>query len=119
MRKSLLAPSLAAAIVVASVMVVTATTTSITPSSQTHAHGVQSNWLASWTGESPYTVTWCYVNGVSCNAPFQTGSTSKLYSHAFYPCTTTTFTQKLYVIDFLGNGSTRYSSATEYGGNPC
>jgi hypothetical protein len=102
-----------------SAVAASATTTSISPSSQTHAHGVASQWGASWTGNSPFTVTWCYVSGVSCDAPYQTGNTSATNRHTFYPCVTTAFTQKLYVLDFLNNSSTKYSTATEYGGNPC
>lgn len=47
-----------------------------------------------------------------------TTTTSKSLSHAFYPCTTTTFTQELDVYDQLGFAGTT-SKATEAGGNPC
>lgn len=98
--------------------VLAVTTINLTPSTQSHGHGVSSNWTGSWSGTAPYGVTFAYGDGSSAPPLVNTNLTSKAYSHAFFPCTTDTFTQTLRVSD-QDNAKSKTSHATETGGNPC
>lgn len=97
-----------------------AVSASISPSTQSHSHGVASTWHLSWGGTGPFSVYfWWDINDVGADwALVNTSTTSKQLSHAFYPCTGTTFKQELDNYDQLGFAATT-SHATEAGGNPC
>lgn len=92
----------------------------ISPSYQSHAHGVASTWSLTWGGTAPFDVYFWYDwNGSVSWYALGTYSTGKSgLSEAFFPCTGMTFTQELDVYDQLGDAYTT-SHAHELGGNPC
>lgn len=95
---------------------------SLTPSTQSHGHGVASNWTGSWGTHPTYDVHFCYVTGTSECASWllNTNLVTKNWSHSFYPCSTTQFTQGMYVYeDPTGVDELLTSKATESGGTPC
>ncbi len=118
MRRSILSVALAAVLVAAAASPVVAASAYITPTTQSHAHGVASHWSLSWGGYSPYTVVWDRGDGSGLYWA-STTSTSYPDSHVFYPCTTTRFHQYLNVWDSHNNPAQDDSYATENGGNPC
>ncbi len=120
MRKRLAASVIAALLTIALAGGAQATTSAnLSPSSQTHAHGVQSTWSGSWSGTAPFGVTLYHGDGTT-ESLVNTYSTSySNFKHAFYPCTTTTFTQHLRVSDQVGPLNSNYTTATESGGYPC
>ena len=92
----------------------------ISPFSQSHAHGVKSNWNLTWGTNPTYDVDF-WVDDNLFNPQWEalgTSSTSRAFSWTFSPCTTTTFDQLLEVIDHYGTGQS-HSHATETGGMPC
>ena len=98
---------------------VLALSVSISPSTQSHAHGVASSWTGSWSGSPPYSVVFHYGDGTSDPLGNVT-ITSKGFTHTFSPCTTTQFTQDLAVSDQVHDIPFHgHSTATETGGNPC
>jgi hypothetical protein len=100
--------------------VAAATTATISPSSQSHAHGVASHWTTSWSGQTPIRQV-CFAYDVNNSSEggwclFTTSSTSRSDSHTYWPCTTKTFTQALEVYDWNYVRAYRTSNATEAGG---
>lgn len=120
-RRRFLAASMAVTLLFASAGLASALSLGINPSTQNHAHGVQSSWMLTWGGGAPYTVFFAYDNNVpSWNWTISgTSTVSKSLSATYYPCATTTFTQRLNVIDGSGAGGTVFSTAKELGGLPC
>jgi len=118
MRQSVVAVFLAVILVTGVASPAAATTANISPSAQTHAHGVVSHWTVSWSGHSPF--TWIFTAGDG-QAWGQNGDThtSVYISYTFYPCSTTRYAQALSVWDAWNIGGGASSYATEYGGNPC
>lgn len=94
-------------------------TVSLSPSSQNHSHGQASNWTGNWSGgPAPY-----YYNLNRGNGTTQSGSTSqtsKGFSYTYFPCTTTTYYQRLSIRDADGDlGVSNQTQSTEQGGSPC
>lgn len=102
---------------------VSAVSQTVTPSTQTHGHGVSSNWTQSWGGSSPFDVAFCPQNTPAPTYCFtsltNTTLTSKSRSYTFYPCVSTLFQQYAWVHDNVGASSTVYTTSREAGGNPC
>ena len=73
-----------------------AASASITPHTQSHAHGVASNWTLSWGNAGPYDVNFYRGNGTVVIWT-NTNQSLSSQSYKFYPCTTTTFQQWLRV----------------------
>ncbi|HJP88992.1 MAG TPA: hypothetical protein VJ850_08165 [Candidatus Limnocylindrales bacterium] len=97
---------------------------SVSPSTQTHNHGVASNWAHSWSGVSPFVVSFCpsvNTGNVICFGGYHTSTTSANRTYTFWPCVTTNFKNYAFVADDDGNGaqSNVYTHASEGGGNPC
>lgn len=120
MTRSILSVMLAATLILGAVSPAAATTATISPSTQSHAHGVASQWNLSWSGHSPFKWEFDFGDGA------YTGSfgawvsyTSKHVTYAFYPCSWTQFNQSLVVDDAWGIRGVRSSYASENGGNPC
>jgi hypothetical protein len=96
-----------------------ALTVDASPESQSHAHGIASNWTGTWHGSPPYSVTFFFGDGTS-DARGRVSYTSSSFSHGYWPCTTTTFTAHLDVDDQQSGQVVRdYVTARELGGNPC
>jgi hypothetical protein len=100
------------------VLPTTATTASISPTTQSHAYGVASTWTDSWGGSAPFEVRFFTGDGYVF-APVYNTQTQMVVRHAFYPCRGTTYRQTLTVIDRINYGIATNSSATEGGGGPC
>lgn len=96
---------------------------SVTPGTQTHNHGVASNWTQAWSGTGPFDVAFCPQQSpgpVYCFVSLSnTSLTTKARTYTFYPCVTTTFTQYAWIEDATGSSVTTYATAKEYGGTPC
>lgn len=121
MKRHILSMVIALMLVVAVAGQAFALTITLTPSTQTHAHGVSSNWTGSWGTHAPYDVHMCYVFGTSECASwlFGTNLVTKNWSHAYFPCSTTQFTDELYVLENTGADGILRTKATENGGTPC
>lgn len=88
------------------------------PESQSHAHGVSSNWTGTWSGgPCLWAVYLGYGDGFSTST--NTCLTSKSYSHTFWPCQNTNFTQTFRVTDQNGDRKIDNTTAFENGGTPC
>jgi hypothetical protein len=96
-----------------------ANSATISPHSQTHAHGVKSTWGLSWTGLAPFDAI--FSHGDSTGIEIFTNGLSYNHSYTFFPCSTTTFTQILTVFDGHNPSLVAQDSSTsrESGGNPC
>lgn len=89
----------------------------ITPATQSHAHGVASNWTAAWGGQATFDEHFSYGDGSSASWILNTTLTSKGFSHTFWPCAAQTFEQQHYVHeDPTGAEGLVTSHATEAGG---
>lgn len=123
MRIRVAAILVALALILTMTASVSATGLTVTPSTQSHAHGVASNWTQSWSGVSPFDVAFCpqlTPAPTYCFASLtNTTLTTKNRSYTFYPCQGTTFKQYAWVNDAVGSQATVYTYATENGGNPC
>jgi hypothetical protein len=92
----------------------------VTPGTQSHAHGVASNWTATWGGQPTFDELFSYGDGSTAGWILNTTLVSKNFSHTFYPCTGHTYEQEHFVHeDPTGNNGLITSHATEAGGNPC
>jgi len=120
MKRVLAALVLSIGLVVSSVSSTFAVSALINPHTQSHGHGVASSWTLTWSGTHPFDVYfWWDTNDTSANwILLNTSTTSKKITHAFFPCTTTTFDQELDTYDQHG-GAFDTSTAQETGGNPC
>lgn len=121
MKRFITAIALALTIAFGSSGIVSAISANISPSTQSHAHGVKSNWTLTWGGSQPFSVYFWYdVDSVPSWYWHisNTATTSKALSTAFYPCSTATIRQQLQVYD-QGGVAAKTSYATEQGGNPC
>lgn len=116
-RRFLIITALVAA--VALVFAAAAYAASISPETQTAQGGNYVNWTGYWSGTSPFDVTFAFGDGTSAPEQNPDYSTSSGFSHPFYPCYETTYTQKLKVIDHLGLVSTSQSLTTVNPGNIC
>jgi hypothetical protein len=124
MRRTALSLVLAGGLIMsAAVGPVAATTATVTPLTQTHAHNVSSHWTGSWTGRTNFHTEFDY--GDTFYTPYDGALTSKSYSYLFSPCPgdQTTFYQLLQVWDNVGHGASLYaaqsSSSHENSGTPC
>ncbi len=89
----------------------------ISPSTQTHAHGVASHWSLSWNGQAAF--TWLFEYGDGAVIGDTRSTTSASTSHTFWLCSTTKYTQWLSVRDSTLDFGVMHSYAWENGGNPC
>lgn len=112
--------AMAVILILPSVLPVLATSATITPSTQSHAHGVASSWSLTWGSAAPYDVYfWWDVNDSPADwILLDTTTTSKHITHTFYPCVGTNFSQELDVYDQHALAADT-STASEAGGNPC
>ncbi len=111
---------LAISLALAIALPVAATTSNhVTPGSQSHAHGVGSTWSGSWDGTGPFSWELFHGDGTSDSATNVTYKTKTFPVYAFFPCTTTQFTQHSRVSDQVGPLNSNFVTATETGGNPC
>lgn len=121
MKRRLLSASVAVLFVLSNSGIATATSANISPHSQSRAHGQASSWTATWGDNGPYNPTFhpdTANPGLHEWAPGWTWQTSYQHSMAWYPCTTTRYTQQLVVDDQYGSAN-HWSTASEAGGNPC
>lgn len=95
------------------------TSNHVTPASQSHAHGVNSNWSGTWAGTGPFDWTLFHGDGSSDSAVNVTYTSHTFPGYAFFPCNTTQFTQHSRVSDQVGPLNSGNVTATETGGNPC
>lgn len=124
MRRIVAAGLVAVALLAAGVgSVVLAAGAGDSPASQTHGHGVSSNWTLSWGYTSPYHVEF-YLGDGSFYLWQNTTATGAQASYTFYPCATTVFHQTLKVWDGWNNQYGTYkgyaqdaSTAQEAGGS--
>jgi hypothetical protein len=122
MRRVLIITGIAAALALAAAPAVLAASADISPNTQTHNHGIASNWTATWSGTPNYDVFIWYDNTKSYNISIiNTSATSRGFSHAFWPCHDTTFTQEVDVYRHTTGAleALATSTATEKGGSPC
>jgi len=120
MRRLLVSMSLGMIFVLSNTGIVAATSANISPHSQSRAYGQQSSWTATWGDVGPYNVVFhpdIANPGLHEWARYGIWTTSYPHSMAFYPCTTTTYTQELSVADKYGSALHR-STATEAGAPP-
>jgi exo-beta-1,3-glucanase (GH17 family) len=118
--KRISAMLLAAAVILTVALPVAATTSnSLSPATQSHAHGVASQWSGSWSGTGPFSWTLYHGDGTSTSAANVAYTSHTFPTYAFFPCTTTTFTQHTRVTDQVGPLNSNDTTATETGGNPC
>lgn len=121
MKRGLLSVSVAVLLALSNSGIATATSANISPHSQSRAHGVASSWTATWGDNGPFNVVFhpdTANPGLHEWAQYGIWSTSYPHSMAWYPCTTTTYTQELSIKDNYGSAVHR-STASEAGGNPC
>lgn len=88
------------------------------PETQSHPHGVASSWTLTWGGDGPFQVLWSRGDGTALWWP-STNIVNWADRHAFSPCTTEQFTQRLQVWDSDAGYAQDYTRATEAGGSPC
>jgi exo-beta-1,3-glucanase (GH17 family) len=120
MRRLLFAVVLGMSIAVVTTGASLATTSAhLTPSSQSHAHGVASSWSGTWSGTGPFSWTLYHGDGSTESATNVTYTSHNFADYAFFPCSTTTFNQHIRVTDQVGPLNSNTTSATETGGNPC
>jgi len=96
-----------------------ATSANISPHTQFRSHGQASSWTATWGDNGPYNPTFhpdVANPGLHEWAPGWIWDTSHPHSMAFFPCTTTTYTQQLVVDDQYGSAY-HNSTAREAGGH--
>jgi hypothetical protein len=121
-RRTLTAGVLALLFTLSFAGIVTANATaSIDPLSQTHNHGVASNWTLTWSGTAPFR-TVCFYYDSSTGEGWCLGNTYAVGAtthRTFWPCVTKTYTQALNVTDWANSFDTAGSTAKEYGGTPC
>ena len=91
---------------------------SISPSTQTHNHGVASNWIGHY-GNGMREIKFCYGDAAPCVETFNPSGNQKSYSRTFFPCFTTTFTQSFSGHDDFLTYLPVHSTAKELGGTPC
>lgn len=97
-----------------------ATSSGITPNTQTVHSGNQVSWTGTWSGTPPYTVDFYYDLGNSADhTHLVTSSTSHTFTYTFYDCTDTTHTQYLQMTDSDGLFSGSESSTVVIHGNIC
>jgi hypothetical protein len=89
----------------------------LTPSSQTHNHGVASSWTGTY-GNGMQEIKFCYGDG-GCKETFNPSGNSMNYSHTFWPCFTTTYTQSFSGYDLFLTYLPKNSTSRESGGSPC
>lgn len=121
MKRVVFSASIAMLFVLSNTGIVAATSANISPHSQSHAHGQASSWTANWGDVSPYN----YVfhpdvgnPGLHEQAEYGVTKTSYPHSMAWWPCTSTLYTQQLVIDDRYGSAN-HSSTASEAGGNPC
>jgi hypothetical protein len=124
MRRTLATFGLVFALAVSTPLTALAFGQAITPGTQSHAHGVSSNWAHSWSGVSPFVVSFCpSVNPGDpiCFGGYHTSTTSANRTYTYYPCSATQYKDYGFVADKDGNGnqSNLWTYATEQGGTPC
>lgn len=119
MKHRLLSASLAVLFTLSTSGIAAATSANISPHSQTRAHGQNSSWTATWGDTGPYDYVFhpdVANPGLHEAAEYGVSKTSYYHSMAFYPCTTTTFTQELSIKDAYG-AAYHQSTAREAGGH--
>lgn len=96
----------------------------ISPSSQSHGHGVASNWTLSWGATSPFHVEFYFGDGI-VDVWQNVSITGSGDSYTFYPCSTTNFHQTLKAWDGWNNtthtfkGFATDTSTSQENGGPC
>lgn len=120
MKRFLSSLAMAAVLLAPSVVPAMATSATIAPHTQSHAHGVASSWSLTWGSVAPYDAYfWWDINDPSPDwMILNTSTTSKHITHTFYPCVGTNFHQELQVTDQQALAFDT-STASEAGGNPC
>jgi len=113
--------SLVLPLVLSNTGIVAATIANISPHWQSRAHGQASSWTATWGDTGPYNVVF---HPDTANPGYHEwvqrgiwGTSMPPHSMAWWPCTTTTYTQELVVDDKPGSAVHR-STATEAGAPP-
>lgn len=106
------------AIVLVGVPVALGASANAEPETQSHAHGVPSTWTLTWGGDAPFDVDFYYGDGV-VRVYRDTWLVRDSASHAFWPCSTTIYTQWLRVWDSDFGYADDFTRATEAGGSPC
>jgi hypothetical protein len=117
MRGKRLSAGLAMALLIALAGPASALVSSVTilPSSQSGTGGNTISWTGSWSGgTAPFGYTFFYGDGASTSG--STSSHSKGFSHKFFPCSPTTYTQTLRVSD--ADGPTQDTSTTTVAPGP-
>jgi hypothetical protein len=96
---------------------------SISPTSQSHSHGVYSQWDLTWGGPAPLDVRFDadYYNVLQNHIWYwlNVNPGSDHVQWRWFPCTDTTFTQRLRVVDNNSAVAVKWSTALERGGVPC
>jgi hypothetical protein len=118
MRHRFFAAAAAVALSIALSGVALATSANAEPETQSHGHGVASHWTLTWGGDNPFEVFWNRGDGTALWWP-STNIVNSSDSHAYWPCFTTQFTQRLQVWDSDSGYAQDYTKATESGGSPC
>lgn len=92
----------------------------LTPNTQSINYGGTGRWTGSWSGGSPYNTTFTYGDGAS-TVINSTTATSRAYTHVFYPCATTNFSERLSITAIGGGSTTASATATTHvnGGGAC
>jgi hypothetical protein len=119
MKRVVVSVSTALLFVLSNTGIVAAASANISPHSQSRAHGQASSWTATWGDAGPYNVVFhpdTANPGLHEWVRRGIWTTSYQHSMAWYPCTTTTYTQQLVVDDKYGSAN-HWSTATE-GGTP-
>lgn len=118
-RRFLLVTALVAAVALVFAAAAYAVGSSVSPASQGAQGGTYVNWTGRWSGTPNFTVDFFFGDGSSPAHVPPTNQTSSPFSHPFYPCFETTYTQKLKVTDALGLQSTSQSQTIVQPGNIC
>ena len=111
MKRTIVAGSLATAALGVTLMASPASAAvssiAISPTSQTVTTGSTAIWGWSWAGSGTYSTTFAYGDGGTRTYSAATNGANGSASHAFGPCATTTYTQRVTAGGATATGSTR------------
>lgn len=96
-----------------------ANSTSVAPATQSRAYGATFSWTGTWTGTPNFRVAFNYGNGDDVTLINSTSAKSRSFSHIFYPCGNSTYTQYLTVRDTNNLITQGTAKSTVSGGGAC
>ena len=97
---------------------VEAVSITLNPSHQNRSHGQTAYWSMSWSGGAPYDTDFAYGDGAWWSPGLPTTTSANL-NRTWWPCSSTTYNQVLYVTDGFGNFGSAGATTRVTGGTPC